>query len=189
MGFAPPLYNTPLLPSQINPELPFYPAYGVTPDNKYIPISIDQMGRLNVNATFSGSITIGVIGDPDQTSFSFGASLQQTVGGVYQDTNPTLSPGQEGAVRLTQYRAFHTNARYSDGTEVLPATQVTALDINTGLETLNSLVPSTYDYIDLSYTGQDLTTAVFKIGGSGGAVVSTLTLVYMSGNLVSVTRT
>jgi hypothetical protein len=57
------------------------------------------------------------------------------------------------------------------------------------LQALNSLVPSTYDYISLSYTGSDLTGVVFKSGGSGGSTVSTLTLAYTSSILQSVTRT
>lgn len=57
------------------------------------------------------------------------------------------------------------------------------------LQTLNSLIPSVYDYISLSYTGSNLTGVVFKTGGSGGTTVSTLTLAYdSSNNLTSVTK-
>ena len=35
----------------------------------------------------------------------------------------------------------------------------------------NSLIPSSYNYIDLSYSGSNLTGAIFKTGGSGGAIV------------------
>lgn len=69
------------------------------------------------------------------------------------------------------------------------ATETTAGNINTELQVLNSLVPSKFDYIALSYTGSDLTGVVFKSGGSGGATVSTLTLAYDgSSNLTSVTK-
>lgn len=129
MGFPPPQFGVPLSEGQINPELPFYPIYSVTPSNQYIPISIDGSGRLNVNATFSGSITIGEIGVADETSFTYGTSLEQPVGGVYQDTNPTLSAGETGAVRLTEYRAFHVNLRDSSGIEISPATETTSLSI------------------------------------------------------------
>jgi len=57
------------------------------------------------------------------------------------------------------------------------------------LQTLNSLIPSVYDYIDLSYTGDNLTGVVFKTGGSGGTTVSTLTLAYSGSTLTSVTKT
>ena len=69
------------------------------------------------------------------------------------------------------------------------ATQTTVADIKTELQTLNSLIPSVYDYISLSYTGSNLTTVLFKIGGSGGTTISTLTLVYDgNNNLTSVTK-
>ena len=46
-----------------------------------------------------------------------------------------------------------------------------------------------HDYIDLSYTGSNLTGVVYKTGGSGGATVATLTLAYDgSDNLISVTK-
>jgi hypothetical protein len=55
---------------------------------------------------------------------------------------------------------------------------------------LNSLVPKSYDYISLSYTGSNLTGVVFKIGGSGGTTVATLVLAYDgSNNLQTVTKT
>ena len=46
-----------------------------------------------------------------------------------------------------------------------------------------------YDYASLSYTGDNLTSVVFKTGGSGGTTVATLTLVYSGSNLTSVTKT
>lgn len=53
----------------------------------------------------------------------------------------------------------------------------------------NALVPKTYDYISLGYTGDNLTTVVYKIGGSGGTTVATLTLAYSGAILTSVTKT
>jgi len=49
----------------------------------------------------------------------------------------------------------------------------------------NSLVPSDYDYISLSYTGENLTGVVYKKGGSGGTTISTLTLAYTGDKLIS----
>lgn len=66
------------------------------------------------------------------------------------------------------------------------ANQDTIID---NLETLNSLIPSIWDYASLSYTGDNLTGVVFKNGGSGGTTVSTLTLGYTGSNLTSVTKT
>ena len=53
----------------------------------------------------------------------------------------------------------------------------------------NSLVPSVFDYINLSYSGSDVTQVFYKSGGSGGSTVSTLDLGYdTAGNVTSVTK-
>ncbi len=70
-----------------------------------------------------------------------------------------------------------------------PATSTLQGDIKTELQKLNSLVPAVYDYISLGYTGSNLTTVVFKTGGSGGTTVSTLTLNYTGSQLDTVTKT
>jgi hypothetical protein len=72
-------------------------------------------GALNVNIS-SGSLGVGSV---DRSTFTYGTSLDQVVGGVYQDTSPTLTAGQSGAVRLTSYRGMHTNLRDSSGNELL----------------------------------------------------------------------
>ncbi len=69
------------------------------------------------------------------------------------------------------------------------ATTTLQTDIKTELQVLNSLVPSKYDYISLGYTGSNLTTVIFKNGGSGGTTVATLTLAYTGSQLDSVTKT
>jgi hypothetical protein len=57
------------------------------------------------------------------------------------------------------------------------------IPVVTGLE-----IPE-HDYIDLSYTGSNLTGVVYKTGGSGGTTVATLTLAYDGNdNLISVTK-
>lgn len=61
--------------------------------------------------------------------------------------------------------------------------------IESGIITLNSLVPSAYDYIALSYTGADLTTVTWKVGGSGGTTVAIVALTYSASVLQTVTRT
>lgn len=54
----------------------------------------------------------------------------------------------------------------------------------------NALVPSVYDYIELSdYSGSNAGTVVYKVGGAEGTVVATLSLTYdESGNLLTVTK-
>ena len=53
----------------------------------------------------------------------------------------------------------------------------------------NKLVPEYYDYISLTYTGDNLTTVDFKTGGSGGSTVASLALAYTGSTLDSVTKT
>ena len=53
----------------------------------------------------------------------------------------------------------------------------------------NSLIPGSFDYVELAYSGSSLTGASFKSGGSSGTVVSTLLLAYdTSSNLTSVQK-
>ena len=52
----------------------------------------------------------------------------------------------------------------------------------------NGLVPEGYDYINLTYTGADLTKIEYYKGGSGGSVVATLDLTYSSNILQTITR-
>ena len=64
------------------------------------------------------------------------------------------------------------------------------IDPTTGeLLVKTSIVPLNYDYIALSYTGDNLTEVVFKSGGAGGTIKSTLTLAYTGSVLDSVTKT
>lgn len=51
------------------------------------------------------------------------------------------------------------------------------------------LVPEQYDHIGLSYTGANLTQAVFRSGGVGGTIVATLTMTYSGSRLSTVART
>lgn len=74
----------------------------------------DTSGSLNVNVT--NAISTGAA---DESAFTYGTTTQTVVGGVFQDTSPTLTAGQQGAVRLTSQRAMHHNLRDSSGNELL----------------------------------------------------------------------
>ncbi len=65
---------------------------------------------------------------------------------------------------------------------------LSTLSSNVAARLSGSLVPSAYDYIALTYTGDNLTSAVYKTGGSGGSTVATLTLAYTGSVLDSVTK-
>jgi hypothetical protein len=81
-------------------------------------------GSLNVNITGGGSSSAVA----DKTAFTYGTTVFQNVGAVFQDTSPTLTAGQSGAFRLNAQRGLHSNLRSSAGTELLGA-QLTAVSI------------------------------------------------------------
>ena len=46
-----------------------------------------------------------------------------------------------------------------------------------------------HDYVSMTYTGPNMTTVVYRQGGSGGTVVTTLTLTYDgNNNVTSITK-
>ena len=62
-------------------------------------------------------------------------------------------------------------------------------DSGNPIPTIDGLAIPEHDYIELSYTGTNLTGVVYKTGGSGGTTVATLTLAYDgSDNLTSITK-
>jgi hypothetical protein len=67
------------------------------------------------------------------------------------------------------------------------ATQTTLAALSA--KSAGSLVPEAYDYIGNTYTGDNLTTVVYKTGGAAGTTVATLTMAYTGSRLDSVTRT
>lgn len=68
--------------------------------------------------------------------------------------------------------------------------EITNFPTSQAVQEISGLVTEEYDHIGLGYTGSNLTSVVYKTGGSGGTVVATLTLGYdESDNLISVTRT
>lgn len=64
------------------------------------------------------------------------------------------------------------------------------LDIPVPTEEQTGLVPKIFDFIDLNYTGDDITQVIYKTGGSGGVTVATLAISYLSPGVINtVTRT
>lgn len=76
---------------------------------------INPDGSINVVATITGSA--GGTSEIDKATFTYGTTQYTPIGGAYQDTSPTLTAGQGGVARLTEYRALHTNLRDSSGVE------------------------------------------------------------------------
>lgn len=64
------------------------------------------------------------------------------------------------------------------------------VDASGRINFLSGLIPHAYDYIEISYTGENITGAVYKSGGAGGDTVATLELGYDgSDNLTTITKT
>lgn len=76
--------------------------------------------------------------------------------------------------------------RDADGTARPIALEPTQQDVLANLQALNSLVPTKYDNIELTYVLGNLGVVVYKLGST---TVSTVTLSYDgSGNLISVVK-
>ncbi len=96
-----------------------------------------------------------------------------------------------GNVTVTNFPATQAISAVSLPLPSGAATSANQATIIANLQALNSLAPSIHDYINFSYDGaNNLTGVVYKSGGAGGAIVSTLGLTYDgSNNLLTVTRT
>lgn len=54
---------------------------------------------------------------------------------------------------------------------------------------ITNLVPDSYDYIEMGYSGSNMTSCTFKSGGSTGSIITTLTFTYdSSGNITSIEK-
>lgn len=98
----------------------------------------DGTGTGITSTTVSGKQALDVnvadsimIGEPDQSAYTYGTSDFQPVGGTYNDTGATLTSGQAGSFRLTAERGLHINIRKSDGSE-LAASNATGLWVKPG---------------------------------------------------------
>lgn len=62
--------------------------------------------------------------------------------------------------------------------------------LKTGLDVrlLGNLVPRDFDHITLAYTGANLTSVTYRVGGGSGTTICTLTLGYTGSNLTTVSR-
>ena len=92
-------------------------------------------------------------------------------------------PGEEGARSVSGEVALYGTS--DGGTTWYPV----KVDSDGRLDIISGLIPESYDYVALSYTGSNLTGVVYKTGGSGGTTVATLTLAYTGSVLNSITRT
>lgn len=146
---------------------------------------IDQVKKLEQ--------TISAISNPviDTTDLIISVNMvKESIDGLRFPVPNYVLPYKDANGEATQANVdANGNIQVSLATNLTDYATATKQDLQTAqLQTINSLTPSVYDYISLSYTGTDLTGVVFKNGGSGGTTVSTLTLGYTGGNLTSVTK-
>jgi len=92
---------------------------------------------------------------------------------------------------MSRDQIFGLESNSATATGTFKHVTVSTSGTKTALDTVNisQLIPEIYDYISLSYTGDDLTGVIYKVGGSSGTTVATLALTYLSGVLQTVTRT
>jgi len=132
--------------------------------------------------------------------YSSGGAFPQVMVTGYDDVTSsfnTLRINQEGHLTNEAY-VWDTNsmswvpAETTNGVSIVGVTNATDTRINPATEeSLSSLVGfdiPPYDFISLGYNGSDLTTVTYKVGGSGGTAVATLTLGYTGVNLSSIAR-
>lgn len=95
-------------------------------------ISVDG-GKHALNAHITGSdIAAGGTSAMDEAAWTAGISTLTPAGGVFNDTAPVLTSGQQGTQRLTAQRGAHVNLRTAAGVE-LPATATPAAGAGTGI--------------------------------------------------------
>lgn len=123
---------------------------------------------LDVNV--ANAISVGVA---DKTAFTYGTTTFLNVGGVFQDTSPSLTAGQSGALRLTANRAIHANLRDASGNALL-GSAVSASSIPVVIASDQSTL-SVKDGSDGPVTPGTVATFSSLIGGQFNAALPTLT--------------
>lgn len=134
-----PQYGVQLSANQINPELPLSPIYGVTPSDKYIPVQVDNDGKLSVgNVTISGPVTINDVVikgvDPDNGNTSedisvvnwgiHGYAMRTSI--FYQGNPLLVNPDGSINVNVTAPGPIPTNANaYTENLAVAPGSTTT----------------------------------------------------------------
>lgn len=106
-------------------------------------------GRQALDVNIAGGSSSAAVAD--KTTYTYGTTLFQNFGGVFQDTSPALTAGQSGALRLTANRGVHSNLRTAAGVELL-GSQVSAASIPVVIASDQGAV-SVVDAADGSVTG------------------------------------
>lgn len=178
MGLPTPQFNTPLTPAQINPELSIYPIYGVTPDDKYTPISITENGQLSIGSvTISGPVTVtdivikGV--DPDASFVSEDVDVFNLGAGHGWSLRTTLFDSNNNHLAINNDGSINVNATFSNST--IGLVNITHLQINPATEdtlaALNTKVTTTANGIKVDGSGVTQPTSIV---GSASSTLSSV---------------
>jgi hypothetical protein len=145
-----------------------------------------------VAATQSGTWDIGTVTTLPVVN-SLTTILNPTaIGLATVNINGTVAATQSGTWNIGTLTGITNDVNIADGGNTITVDGTVTANLgatdNTLLDGIAGLVPAGYDYVSLSYTGDNLTGVVFKTGGSGGSTVATLTLAYTGSQLDSVTK-
>jgi hypothetical protein len=73
-------------------------------------------GKQSLDVNVTSTIAVGQV---DESAFTYGVTSETPVGGVYNDVGASMgAAGETGAVRITQFRAFHVNLRDAAGNQL-----------------------------------------------------------------------
>jgi hypothetical protein len=131
--------------------------------------------------------------------------LITNIGGIVETGSPAArGQGESVAANFTPEGKLRIDADFSGVTlttsdiqigavEIKSATTDARADVNSvgqlAVNVGNSLAPSNYDYVALSYDGSgNLTSSVYKIGGSAGTTTATISFEYSGSDLVSISK-
>jgi len=105
------------------------------------------------------------------------------------DLSEYQKPRNAIAVKLIATNGKEYNAGGGGGTSygLSKEESQAIIDIPDILENINGFNIPKHDYISLGYTGDNLTSVIYKLGGSGGTTVGTLILAYNVDKLTSIT--
>jgi hypothetical protein len=122
----------------------------------------------------SANLIVGKDPDGNKVPVAVDAAGKLQIGGIQLDSLTVNTDQIEGK---------------QDVTNALLTTQAadTALIKASSASIAGMAIPPN-DYISLSYTSGNLTSVVYKTGGSSGTTVATLTLAYSGSDLISVTK-
>lgn len=123
---------------------------GITSTQVVTGVEVHQ--ALDVNIV-SGTST----GSPDTSTFTYGDSVFQTVGGVYNDLGVSLPPGVQAAVRITENRALHVNLRDHNDNQYTPLNPLT-------IKPIDPILTTSYDEVLSVIQGVTTLIATFVAG-------------------------